>query len=240
MAASPTFVNAAIANSFGNSQQIAPLPVSRTNGNLLVAFWYFSRDSGATFSFAVQNGFTFGDQVNAPGTNFGAGCWAWRYVDGTEGDVTIQASAATTYRSEGVVLQYSGVDPTASIGAASKVNGGADGTMVVPGIVTTNVNSVVIAALMARGGATIGTPTGYTSQQSQFFDNPDHNMCDNVYSGRNQATGNISASIGADESYAGFLLEVRSKIVPPDHSTPTVLIGGFFDSVVNEVEAVGY
>jgi hypothetical protein len=141
--AAPTFVNAgAMGGQAANTTVTLPLPGSRVNGNLLVAFLQFAI-SNRTPTWPA--GWT--SIANTNGASGSAAC-AYRYVDGTE--TACSPTWTGLANVDGRIYQYSGTLGSAPIGAHHETISSAGNTGSDAGATATSNNSLFI--LLLGGG----------------------------------------------------------------------------------------
>ena len=106
---SPVFVNSNSTADAFNTTLTIPLPVTRTNGNLLIAAIVATVNGGVSFVWPA--GWTSIDSRNAQNISV---AYAYCYVTGAEAAPVVTWSGGTS--TSGVVAQYSGTSAASPIG----------------------------------------------------------------------------------------------------------------------------
>ncbi len=168
MAVIPTYVSAGTyVKGTTNSTSCTPgLPGSRVNGNLLIAVAY-TQDTNTSFT-CTTSGWT---RAAAFPSGNGSMAVFWRYVDGAESAPVI-AFGATSGQWQGQCFQYTTTKATSPILGSSFATRAANTTVVLAGITTTQLNSLVLTWIGVANTQTIPTPSGYTGRVANAGTSP--------------------------------------------------------------------
>jgi len=152
----PAYVNAGTwTQSVTVTSYNPPLPGSRVNGNLLIA--YFAANNSKIIT--ISGGWTM--LQNDTNVDF---IVAYRYVDGTEAAPSFQFVGGGTLTCQGQVLQFSGAAATGAFGTLSTQTGNS-ATMAHTGITTTKGQSLVLAMSAILNNQVIGgPPSGWNTE----------------------------------------------------------------------------
>lgn len=200
----PEFVNAGTQTGSGAGDTTTlPLPGSRVNGNLLLAVMSVRSDSSMS---TTTNGWTKWQQGN--GSSGGLVCGVaifYRFVDGTETDITISHGAGSH---SGRILQYTKTSLASPPIGASRENDGNGSPHSVNGITTTRRNSLVIYINGNRGG-TVATPTNFSEDADSGSVNGAGVANGSVeVANSGSTTANISVTSTASSGWAMWQIEL--------------------------------
>ena len=182
----PSLVNSGGINSGNSTTASAPLPGSRVNGNLLLAF--FQTGSAVKTFGSLTSGWTFATaQVDGPSSSVRL---AWRYVDGSETAPSVSWTGSTIWHAE--CIQLTGVQAVTPIGNTG-TNSGNGTTISLSGLTSSQDNSLVVAALFEGAGATSAIPLPISWSSLTVF--TDGNACDRLIGGSLVDSGSTAENI---------------------------------------------
>lgn len=149
------YVSAGSRAGANNGTSVTPaLPASLAVGDLMVTAILVEATSQ---TISTPSGWTQLGTTGATGITV-----AWYYRVYQSGDTAPSYSWATSASNGGLVMRFTGVDPTTSIGAKSTVSNGTTSTHTSNALTTTAANSMVILLDAVSVNTTLGTPSSWT------------------------------------------------------------------------------
>jgi hypothetical protein len=200
-AASPAFVNAGTPTDTANGGSFTlPLPASRVTGNLLIAIVAFGVSGGGTIT--NNNSWTFFTANGA--TDYMV---AYRYVDGTETNVTFTCSSNCS--TSGVILQFTGTAAASPL-AAHNTATGTSATPTSTGLTTLNNNSLAFAFGTINTSTALSSVTGFTQETgSNHAGTPSSIAGADKLVATAGASGSVTFTFGASAGWRVSLYEIK-------------------------------